>query len=235
MKTVGSVVDSNVYANATKEGRHETLLLFDFKTQVQQYIEFDKKKAHIPGRLRKVDEWTIFTVFFGIWDLLEYSKLEKEAATHAIDRSVDELLHNFDILAEYAGTSIKVILPRLVDVTFLPRYSSKKNESSRIFAQNQHQTVFLWTYWNMVLSHAVENWGKGEVFIPDLHGIVMNQVRAKQLYSKQISDAAGFGKQKPLFDEVEQPCLMLNTNVSSSDLQAAGIVKCSEPTRHLFW
>jgi hypothetical protein len=237
MNVVGSVIDADVFANATKEGRNTTLVLFDFQTQVQQFIAFEKEtgRRRIPERLRKVDEWTVFTVFFGIWDLLEYSVLEKEVAIHAIDRSVEELIQNLDILVDHVDGPVKVIMPRLMDVTFLPRYSNRKNDSATKFAQNQHQAVFLWTYWNMVLSRAANEWGNGDLFMPDLHGMIVNQVRSKQLYSTQISDAEGWGKQMPLFDEVEQPCLAMKTDGGADDLHAPIMERCSDPTRHLFW
>jgi hypothetical protein len=234
IETVGSVVDTSTFANATRDERDETLMLFDFQTQVQQFIAFEKRRGQIPISLRNVDEWTVFTVFFGIWDVLEYSMLEKELAIEAVDRSVEELLRNLDILANHVAGPVQVVIPRLLDVTFLPRYSNRKTAST-MFAQDQHQTVFIWTYWNMVLSQVLGDWGKGDLFMPNLHGIVIDQVRAKQLYSKQISDATGSGKQAPLFDDVEQPCLTLKTNVNASHLQAADVEMCSEPTNHLFW
>jgi hypothetical protein len=235
---VGSVVDADVFANATKDGRNETLLIFDFQTQVQQFIGFEKKRGRqrIPDRLRKVDEWTIFTVFFGLWDLLEYSTLEKEAALHALDCSVDELMRNLDILADHIDGPVKVIMPQLMDITFLPRFSNKKNDSEAPdFAQNHHQTVFLWTYWNMILSRAANEWGGGDLYMPDVHGWIVNQVRSKQLYSTQISDAMGWGSQVPLFDEVEQPCLVSGTDGGVGDLQAPAVERCSDPAKHLFW
>jgi hypothetical protein len=237
MDVVGCLVDAGVFANATREARNTTLVLFDFQTQVQQFIAFEKERGRqrIPERLRKVDEWTIFTVFFGIWDLLEYSTLEKEAALYAIDRSVEELVHTLDVLADQVDGPVKVIMPRPVDVTFLPRYSNRKNDSATIFAQNQHQAVFLWTYWNMVLSRAANEWGKGDLFMPDLHGMIVNQVRSKQLYSKQISDATGWGKQTPLFDEVEQPCLASTTDGGADGLHAPAAERCADPANHLFW
>ncbi|KAF2639419.1 hypothetical protein P280DRAFT_61248 [Massarina eburnea CBS 473.64] len=237
MNTVGSVVNADIFANATSDGRSETLMLFDFKTQVEQFIAWEEKRGQIPARLRTVDEWTVFTVFFGTWDLLEYSALENEKAIQAIDRSVVELMRNLDILADHVDGPVKVVIPRLMDVTFLPRYSNRKNESTTVYAMDQHQSVFLWTYWNQVLSQAMVEWSRGDLYVPDLHGIVMNQVRAKQLYSQQITDATGYGKQEPLFDDVKQPCLTTstNTNGTAGQLQAPGIEMCSEPTRHLFW
>lgn len=239
LNTVGSVIDSAVFANATSGGRNETLVLFDFQTQVQQFIAFDKGtfRQRIPERLRKVDEWTIFTVYFGLWELLEYSRLETETAIHAIDRSVEELMHNLDILADHVDGPVRVVMPSLMDVTFLPRYSRRKDDAAAMFAQNHHQAIFLWTYWNMALSRAASEWGNGDLFMPDVHGMIVDQVRSKQLYSKQISDAAGAGKQSPLFDEVEQPCLL--SNAGTKDHQAGmheGVAeRCSDPASHLFW
>jgi hypothetical protein len=236
MSTVGSVVDADIFANATRGVKNETLVLFDFQTQVQQFISLEKERGQrqLPVRLRKVDEWTIFTVFFGIWDLLEYSTLEKETAIHAIDGSVEELMRNLDNLADHVNGPVKVVMPTLVDVTFLPRYSRRKYDSATQFAQNQHQAVFMWTYWNTAMSRAAKEWVHGDLFVPNLHGMIVNQVRAKQLYSKQISDATGWGKQMPLFDEVEKPCLGFKTESSADGLQAAAS-RCSNPANHLFW
>ncbi|KAF2796816.1 hypothetical protein K505DRAFT_155678 [Melanomma pulvis-pyrius CBS 109.77] len=232
--TIGSVVDSDIFANVTAGTRNETLALFDFRTQVQQFIEFDKTRQ-VSGD--GDDKWTIFTVFFGIWDLLEYSVLDKSDAMHAMDRSVEELFHNLNLLADYTGGSIRAVIPKVVDVTFLPRFQMRKNKSDVVFAHDQHQSVFLWTYWNTALSQAAAEWKGGDIYMPDLNSIVMDQVREQQLYSKQISDAAGIGKQIPLFDEVVQPCLSLKAGNGDTDLQAAAadVEKCFDPARHLFW
>ncbi|KAF2464943.1 uncharacterized protein BDR25DRAFT_296139 [Lindgomyces ingoldianus] len=232
MPTVGSVVSSDIYANATTETNRQTLALFDFEAQVQQFINFEKQKLLIPGRFRKTES-TVFTVFFGIWDLLEYSTLDKAEAIYAIDRSIEELFHNLNLLRDHINESIKVVIPKVVDVTFLPRFQMRKNESTNDFAQDQHQSIFLWTYWNTALSQTAVAWSGGDIFMPDLNGIVMNQVRAKQLYSKHISDAFGFGKQTPLFDEVERPCLTPKTE--NDPVHTADIEKCFEPVRYLFW
>jgi hypothetical protein len=238
ISTIGSVVDSDVFANVTVGFRNETLALFDFKTQVQQFIQYEKteKTQTGTGKVAEDDKWTIFTVMFGLWDLWEYSMLDKAEAVHAMDRSVEELFHNLNLLADHAGGPIRAVVPKIMDVTFLPRFQMRKNNSNDIFAQDQHQLVFLWTYWNSALSQRAAEWKGGDIYMPDLNGIVMDQVRAKQLYSKQISDAAGTGKQSPLFDEVEKPCLSsLNTGDGNPDLQAAGVEKCFDPAKHLFW
>ncbi|KAK7189095.1 hypothetical protein DPSP01_010321 [Paraphaeosphaeria sporulosa] len=230
LEAVGSMVDSNIFLDVTSESRKETLAVFDFKTQVQHFIEFDKKKWRLPGR-HTADEQTVFTVLFGTWDLLQFSPLDKDAAIRAIDRSVKELFHNLDILADHVGT-LKVTVPNLMDVTFLPRYSDRKNESATEFAQDQHQAVFLWSYWNTALSQAASEWARGDVFVPNVHDIIMEEVRAKQMFTNRIADAKGNGRQEPLFEEVEKPCLVQDPN--AQNLQAAAH-PCTDPSTHLFW
>ncbi|KAH7116737.1 hypothetical protein B0J11DRAFT_99673 [Dendryphion nanum] len=234
IETIGSMVDSDLFANsAIGNERNATLALFDFKTQVQQFLNFEKEKITIPERLRKVEEHTIFTVFFGIWDILEYSTLSKEDAIDVIEKSIEGLFCGLDTLADHVKGDVKVVIPKAMDPTFLPWFQEKRNDSADIFAEDQHQTVFLWTFWNTALASRAANWGRGEIFLLDLHGIIMEQVRANQLYSHHVSDASGSGKQTPLFSDVRQPCLSLD--LDHGELQAAGVEKCVDPGKYLFW
>lgn len=211
--------------------------MFDFKTQIQQFLGYEKEKHRVgvPGRLRKVDEWTIFTVSFGLWDLFEYSTLEKEYALKAIDNSIERLFENLDLLAKHVIAPMKIVIPKLVDVTFLPRFQSRKYINKEHFAEDQHHLVFLWTYWNNALSRKASQWKHGEIFLPNPNNLIVDQVRAKQLYSKKLSDASGMGEQAPLFENVEEPCLKSKTGDSLSELRAARVEKCFDATKHLFW
>ncbi|KAF1835982.1 hypothetical protein BDW02DRAFT_578284 [Decorospora gaudefroyi] len=234
---LGSLVDAAVHAEAKtgNKSNESALIPFDFKTQVEQFIKYEEGRRLIPQRLRGVDEWTVFTVFFGLWDLLEYSTLEKQSAMRAIDRSIEELFKNLDVLAQNDAHQPKVVIPQMVDVTFLPRFQSKKRGATQAqFASTQHQLVFIWMYWNTVLLRTASQWEKGTVYMPEPNDLIMQQVRAKQLHSRQISDATGVGKQAPLFEYVEQPCLD-SQHRSVSDLHASAVQKCSAPDRHLFW
>jgi hypothetical protein len=236
--TIGSLIDSDIRAQAVPlTDNNNTQTMFDFKTQVQQFLEYEKEKRRVgvPERLRKVDEWTIFTVSFGLWDLLEYSTLEKEYALKAIDDSIEGLFENLDLLAKNVATPMKVVALKLVDATFLPRFQSRKDIDKEHFAEDQHHLVFLWTYWNTVLSRTASQWKHGEIFMPNPNNLIVDQVRAKQLYSKQIYDASGMGKQAPLFEYVEIPCLKLKADESASELQAAAVEKCFDAAKHLFW
>ncbi|KAJ4368901.1 hypothetical protein N0V83_005983 [Neocucurbitaria cava] len=234
--SVGSMVDSDIYAQAsTGKSNKDTATSFDFKTQVQQYLTYDKGDRNMSERLRGIDQRTVFTVFFGLWDLLEYSKLQREHAMRAIDNSIAELFQGLDALAKHAAFPIKVILPSMVDVTFLPRFQSGRSTTQEHFAESQHYLVFLRTYWNNVLFQAATQWENGAVFMPDPNAVIMEQVKANQLHYEQISDASGNSKQAPLFEYVEQPCLSSKQGNSVTDLQAAAIEKCSDPAQHLFW
>lgn len=205
--------------------------MFDFKTQVQQFLEYETKKHRVgvPERLRKIDEWSIFTVSFGLWDLFEYSMLEREYATKAIDNSIEVLFENLDLLAKNVASPMKIILPKLVDVTFLPRFQSMKDINKEHFAEDQHQLVFLWEYWNTVLTRTARHWRNGQIYMPNPNNLILDQVRTKQLYSQNLTDAAGRGTQAPLFDYVEEPCMKLTSDDDARILQAED---CS---KHLFW
>jgi hypothetical protein len=233
--STGSLIDSDIHAQAFPGEDNSTFqAVFDLKTQVHQFLDYERKKHQfgVPQRLRQVDEWTVFTVSVGLWDLVEYATLEKESALKAIDRSVEGLFENLDLLARHVATPMKVVVPKLVDVTFLPRFQSKKDINKEHFAEDQHQLVFLWTYWNSVLSRTASQWQHGEIFMPNPNNLILDQVRAKQMYSTNTYDASGTGKQMPLFDYVTEPCSKLSENDTARTLQAAGVEKCS---KHLFW
>ncbi|KAI4712220.1 hypothetical protein J4E89_002486 [Alternaria sp. Ai002NY15] len=225
---IGSLVDANVHTETKGAGNNETTVTsFDFKTQMEQYVAYDKGRRVIPERLRKGDEWTFFTVFFGLWDLLEYSTLEKPVAMSAVDKSIESLFHSLDILAEHAAHPPNVVIPKMIDASFLPQFQvQKKAMREADFAVTQHRMVFLWSYWNTVLVRKAAKWKNGAIYMPEPNAIIMNEVRAKQLHSRQISDATGVGAQAPLFAHVDTPCL--------DAVRGSGLVKCSAPTEHLF-
>jgi hypothetical protein len=230
---MGSVIDNGVYANATLSNETLRNPVPDFKKQVEQWINFEKQKKLIPLRHRK-REWTIFTVQFGVWDMLKYAQLEKDQAIFAIDRSIEELFHGLNAIVEYKAEPIKVVLPALFDITFFPRFAKRKDANSAEFARGQHLAVFLVGYWNSVLNQAAMHWAGGEILMPDNNRMLVDQIRARQLYAVGITDGSGAGKQKPLFYEVETPCLSEGPTANGT-LQRALQHVCEEPTSHLFW
>ncbi|KAL5114850.1 slightly ste11-like protein [Pleosporales sp. CAS-2024a] len=232
--TVGSLIHSVVHS-ATTTGNGYNSSVGDLKTQVEQFLEYEKQKYRIPKSLRPSDDWTVFAVLFGLWDLLEYSKLEAEYAMRAIDRSIAELFGQLDVLASQASMPLHVVIPQMIDITFLPRFRPAGERASAEFAQMQHQRLFLQTYWNAVLFQTAALWQGGKVFMPESNAVVIDHVRMKQLQSEGILDASSTGEHQPLFEDVEQPCVTIYSGDNAPNLQAAAVEKCSDPTAHLFW
>jgi len=230
------LVDVDVHTEAKGAKSNDSAVIpFDFKTQVEQFITYNKARRIVPQRFRKVDEWTYFTVFFGLWDLLEYSAVEKRIGMAAIEKSIEALFRELDVLAEHTIFPPKVVIPKMIDVTFLPAFQPRKKAIREAeFAKTQHHLVFLYSYWNTVLARVASQWENGTIYMPEPNDLIMQEVRAKQLYMRQISDAAGVGKQAPLFEYIEQPCLA-SPRGSTMALQLADIQKCSAPAEHLFW
>jgi hypothetical protein len=215
-------------------GKVKNRTMADFKTQVQQFLANEKVAYSVAQRFRKGDDWTVFTVFFGLWEILQYSMLERDFAILAVDNSVAELFRQLDLLAAHALTPVKVVLPQMIDITFLSRFKSTENEEGGRYARVQHQRVFLTTYWNAVLFRGAVQWQKGDIFVPDSNAVFMEQVRAKQLHLAGPSDASESGKSIPPSEYVEQPCLAMPSDGSTHNPQA-DVGKCSDPTMHLFW
>jgi hypothetical protein len=235
--SVGSLIDSDVHTAAMdgKDRDNNNSVLIDFKTQVQQFLAYEKAKYRVPQRLRPTDDWTVFTIFFGLWDLLEYSQLEKDFAMRAIDNSIAELFRQLDVLAEHSLGPIRIVLPQVIDTTFLPRFKPATSGPGAQFAQMQHQRLFLQTYWNAVLLRGAAHWQGGSIFVPDPNAVVMEHVRMKQLLSEGIVDASGAGNHISLFEDVEQPCVTTLSDGNATNLHAAPVEKCSDPYARLFW
>lgn len=205
---------------------HEQLS-FDFKAQVQQFLEYDAAMHTPHGR-------TIFTVYFGIWDLLDYSTLELKPAMELIERSIKEIFNQLDLLARHVPYSMQVVLPRIVDVTYLPRYQFMANQTRQHFAELQQKGVFLSEYWNVVLVRSASRWQKGAIFMPDPNDVALEILRVEQLASHRDTDAPSAVKHIPLSAHVHQPCLMTLSDGSASDLRAANMEECSNTVGRLF-
>jgi hypothetical protein len=250
---VGPVVDSDLFAQAVT-GRDMDMdsLSPDFKTQVRQFVQYEQGKHRVvSSRLRAVDEWTVFSVSFGLWDVFEYGALEQRAAMRAVDASVAALFEGLDEVARHVNTTtttktktntktktrtnkkMTVVLPLLVDVTLLPRFQARRRDilHEQRFAEEQHKLVFLSTYWNTAVARAAAGWEKGRVVMPDPNRVIVDQARASQLnrYRGHGGDAQ-HQHQQPLFDHIARPCL-----TSPDDLNAANRAKCVDADRHLFW
>jgi hypothetical protein len=207
----------------------------DLKAQVQEYLMYEKKRYNIPQSLRATDKWTIFTVSFGLWDLLGFQELEVEFAMHAIDNSISELFRQLDLLAMNGATPMKIVLTQMMDITFLPRFQATRNDTRDAFAETEHKSDFLVAYWNAVLLRTAIQWNNNDLFLLNQNAVVMDLVRKSQLSHEGLFDASGIDEGTELIEHVDQPCLKVLSGGSTAKLQADVAEKCSEPSAHLFW
>lgn len=229
--SIGSIVDLQTLSRTTNgESDHDTLPSLDFKAQVQQFLDLNKGSRYFPGRQRLINANTIFTVYFGLWDIVEYAELKTDYAMLALQNSVMELFKELDKLAEDAAMPIKVVLPRMVDITFLPRFQSKQNDTQGQYAEEQHNLIYLWTFWNTVLVRLANQWDKGEIYMPDTNNLIMQQIKAGQLQIAGALDGSNYSTQEPLFGSVDRPCL-----VPTLENGVKTFKKCAHPDQHLFW
>jgi hypothetical protein len=243
-KTTGAVVRNDILGKVTSaEQPHMLEIIPDLRSQVQQWIDFEKKKRLMPSEGFK-DEWTLFTVYFGVWDLWHISEMSKDMAEDAIERAILELFAQLDIIAENSNFPVKVVLPLVVDITLLPRYLNRSHDSKRgNFAEKQHRSVYLAYYWNFALSQAAMQWTGGQIFMPDTNQWLVDQIRYHQLWNRGIADVAGEGVQVPIFDEIRSPCTgeaesnpepsTKGGRIASSATKVSRV--CDTPSRHLFW
>lgn len=231
----GPLVDARIHAQAKYgEGTNVSLNFFDFKAQVNRFLGNEGVRSSLAQRLRPGNQSSLFTVYFGLWDILEYSTLEYEPASRAIENSIFELFKSLDILSEHVSHPINVVIPQVIDLTFLPWVQSLKFRSHENFAEQQHRMIFLVRYWNDVLLRTAKEWKNGQVYIPDPNALITEQVRIAQLFAQEMSDTSGVGRQVPLFREVEKPCLSLGKTTNEKDVKLA-VEMCHDPSQYLFW
>lgn len=207
---------------------------FDFKAQVQHFFDLNPSMQD-PQSLHLPNGQTIFTVYFGLWDLLEYTTLDLKSAMDKINISVTEIFHQLDLLTTHSLSPIQVVLPRMLDVTYLPGYQSLANQTGERFAEMQQKGIYLFTYWNAVLSRSASRWERGAIFMPDPSDAVLDLLRVEQLSSHRDTDAPEPVKHMPPSEHVGPTCLIASSGGSSTGhLKAANVEACSSIVSQLF-
>lgn len=93
---------------AGENGNITTLL--DLKTQVAQWLRFERKQ-YTSNRMREKEKrGTIFTVWFSLWDISYHSQLDNDDALEAIRQSIDALFKQLGVIADSwpLGTGINL-------------------------------------------------------------------------------------------------------------------------------
>ncbi|KAJ0426405.1 hypothetical protein BJY00DRAFT_84793 [Aspergillus carlsbadensis] len=226
---IGSVVD-NEELSSTFLSLYKSPLA-DFKAQVQQWVATETKvvlqldDVAVHSRRNR----TIVVVSFGVWDLWNLIEKDYDTASKSIDRSIEVIMEQFDLLSETWGRDdLKVILTLAPDVTFLPAFRPLGDKHV-----SQHKdTVKLVQRWNGRLQDAAQQWGKGAIYLFDTESFLTDLIRDRQLYAAGLEEANGLGKnQDPGWENVESACVESSPQwVVTSESK-----RCKSPEKYLFW
>ena len=236
----GAVVDSNILNNTINKGKSAEEPLADLKTQVQQWIRFEKKQ-YMSSRIRETEKkGTIFTIWFSLWDLWYYSNKTQAEASKAIEETVDTLFEQLDIVAKHWDESIKVVMPEAIDPTFLPGWLATRTgpNGNDKNADDQRNAVLLVQQWNAALDNKASGWDKdkGELYIYNTNEWLLDQVREQQLVVGDMADHNGLGQSGSPWDNVQVGCVGSNEKGHAGSPQTKqGVLRCEDPNKYLFW
>lgn len=215
-------------------------MLSDLKTQVKQWLRFEKKQ-YTSSRVRaKEKRGTIFTVWFSLWDIWYYSQLSTDDASKAIAQSIDTLFEQFGIIADNWPSGAKIILPEAMDPTFLPGWSMQRTgpAGSDHRADDQRNAIELVKQWNAALDQRASDWQKGQIYIYNTNDWMLDQVREAQLVIGDMVDHNGLGQSGSPWDSVHSACVGAAETRSPGHgrkEKVLGPPNCSNPSRYLFW
>ncbi|KAL8873206.1 MAG: hypothetical protein Q9174_001289 [Haloplaca sp. 1 TL-2023] len=235
----GAVIDGAVLNRTLGVDHGEVTMLSDLKTQVQQWLRFEKKQ-YTSSRMRtKERRGTIFTVWFSLWDIWYYSQLPSVDATEAIAQTVDTLFEQLAIIADNWPLGAKIILPEAMDPTFLPAWTVKRTgpSGSDQRADDQRNAIQLVKQWNAELDRRATDWRKGQIYIYNTNDWMLDQVREAQLVIGDMADHNGLGHSGSPWDSVHSACLgATETRLSSHENEKVlRPLRCSNPAKYLFW
>lgn len=217
-------------------------MLSDLKTQVAQWLRFERKQYTSSRMGEKEKRGTIFTVWFALWDIWYYSQLNSDDASAAIRQSMDTLFEQLEIIADNWPTGAKIILPEAMDPTFLPGWSMKRTGpgGSDNSADDQRNAVQLVRQWNTALDQRASGWEKGEIYIYNTNDWMLDQVREAQLVVGQMIDHNGLGQSGSPWDSVHVGCVGrgdggVKEGVGDDGKRGSDPSRCPDPSKYLFW
>lgn len=230
-----AVLDTDIMANVTNQHPDNQKFLADLKKQVQQWINFEKQAGHIAARATH-KEFTVFTVFFGISDIWQYASLGHKASDDDIRETIAALFAQLDVVAEHVQTRPHVVLPKVVDISFLPAFALQPVE----FPDRQQTAVSLTKTWNDELDKAARQWTGGYLHFLETDKWLLNLIREQQMHKIGIADERGEGKSNPKFREVRSPCVPLPQTDAQfpfdmGDANSNRTEPCDDASHYLFW
>lgn len=237
----GPVIDNEIYANHTKSLNltAEPEDIADFRHQVDEYLAQDDSRWLDEGEQRKGQTMTIFTVFFGVWEIWDFVNLPEQAVMEAVTECLLSLFAQLDRLVQAKSVSSvrpTIIMPKVPDPTFFPRWIARRTapNGSDVHGQIQRQAVVLTDIWNHLLEKQATSWNKAHVVLPDFHTWMINQMREPEMEETGLS-AIWKGKGDARFTELTQPCVNYTALFQQNSKETRPLAACEDPSRHLFW
>lgn len=229
-------MDTDILANVTNQHPDNHKFLADLKRQVQQWISFEKQSGLISARASNKVEWTVFTVFFGISDIWQYTSLDDTAADDDIQETMAALFAQLDVIADHLRARPHIVLPKVVDISFLPAFALQPQD----FPDRQRLAVSLTEKWNNALEKAARDWTGGYVHLLGTDKWLLNLIREQQMHKIGIADERGEGKSNPKFREVRSPCVPLpqagaQYPFDMGDANSNRTEPCDDASHYLFW
>ncbi|KAL1635645.1 hypothetical protein SLS56_001698 [Neofusicoccum ribis] len=230
-----AVLDTDMLANVTNQHPENHKFLADLKKQVQQWINVEKQSGRIAAR-QDGKEWTVFTVFFGTSDIWQYTSSDDKASDDDIRETMRALFAQLDVIAEHVQARPHVVLPKIVDISFLPAFALQPLD----FPDRQQRAVSLTEKWNGELEKAARDWTGGYVHLLETDKWLLNLIREQQMHKIGISDERGEGKGNPKFREVRSPCVPLPQTGAQypfdmGDANSNRTEPCEDASHYLFW
>ena len=232
------MVDSSILNKTLTPEKEEIVPLPDLKTQVSQWLRFEKKQYTSSRKREKEKKGTIFTVWYSLWDIWYYSQKSSDEASKAITQSIDTLFEQLGVIAENWPTGAKIIIPEAMDPTFLPGWQIRRTgpQGSDHSADDQRNAVQLVKQWNSALDLRASDWNKGQIYIYNTNDWMLDQVREAQLVIGDMADHNGLGQNGSPWASVDSGCAGKTDGSSAAPQQAAvGQSLCSSPEKYLFW
>jgi len=201
--------------------------LADLKSQIQQWLKFEKQQYDTSRASEVERNGTVFTMWFSLWDLWYYSEKNMADAQYAVTKTMDILFDKINVIAQNWPSNVKMIMPEAIDATFLPRWRGLRTgpRGSDPYGENQRNAVLLVGQWNRALEMRATRWQGGSLYIYNTNEWLLDQVREHQLFEARLQDA------KSPWNNVRSGCIQ----PSKTKSDVAEVVVCSDPTTYLFW
>lgn len=209
----------------------------DLKAQVQQWLHSEQRQSKTGGAQAAEDRDTTFIVWFSLWDIWYLSGLELSVARLAVRNVLDALFQQLDLIASNWVHHLKIILPKAVDITFLPLWHRTRTgpAGGDRWADDQRKAVLLVNQWNTELSRRARHWKKGELYVYDAHEWLLQQMLNQEMLAQRLAGATAAQAHNGSWVDVRNGCMGSGSSEGKGKAVEMSSVQCQNSRNYLFW